>query len=290
MLRNRFMRFLTTILMGVGLLLVALLINSSTHEWGWASSGSGVVIIGVLFPFIVCIVGQFFGDIMNVDACFNGGFFTVLKRLVFFAVVLLALLFSMAVLFDGTLDDVLEAGGSFFEFGICAGMAYSSAFALLCYVLEYAKYSSKKERMPFYFPISYGAGLALGMITGLIVNLANLQEVAAVIVLVVELLIAVVSVVICCREEWPFDEDGYVYSSYSSSGRSSYSPPSYSKDDDKEDKQRGICRDCAYYRSIKDPAYNHMFNDPTSHYCAYSREVIEGMFHEGYSCDGFKKG
>lgn len=287
MLRNRFLRFLTTVLMGVALLLVALWVEENVYEWGWKLPDAATIGV-VLFPFAVCIVGQFFGDIMNVDTLFNNGFVTLLKRLVFFAVALFALLFGMAILFDGSMDELLETGGSFFEFGLCAAWAYSPAIALFCYVLEYTVFTTKKERMPMYFPISVGAGLVLGMVTGLIITLAGLQETASIIIVVVELLIAVAAFMLCFREEWPFNEDGYAYSSYSSSGRSSYSPSTYSRDDDEEDR-RGICSDCAYYRSIKDPAYNNMFNDPTSHYCAYSGEVIEGMFHEGHSCDGFKK-
>lgn len=283
MLSNRFKRFLTTILMGVGLLLVALWIEEHNDAWGWTSS-SATVILTVLVTFAVCIVGQFFGDIMNVDGWFNNAFFMVLKRLIFFVVVLAGLFVGMSVLFDGTLAEIVEAGSSVFEFGFCAAVAYSPAIALLCYVLEYASFSSKKERMPFYFPISYFAGLALGVLTGWIVTLANLQEVARIIILVVELLMLVVSCVICFKQDWPFNEDGFLYNS---SSTPSYNQPRYSRDDDEDASPEGCCKYCKYLGS-----YQKDTNDygawTECYYCQYHNTNLDWDELEIKGCKNYK--
>jgi hypothetical protein len=77
----------------------------------------------------------------------------------------------------------------------------------------------------------------------------------------------------------------------SSSRRSSSSYTGYSSSSSSEswEDTHGACRDCAYYRAIKDPAYNYIFNHPTSHYCTYRGTVVEGMMHEYDSCSGFKR-
>ena len=183
MLRNRFLRLLTTILMGVGLLLIAFWGEKALVNGG-SQIPDATLIGAVLITFAVCIIGQFFGDIMNVDACFNCGLFTFLKRLVFFAVVLLALFvgLSLAISYGGV-ADLLEEGASFFDVVLCSAVAYAPAFALLFYVLEYTVFSSPKVRMPFYFPLAYGAALALGVVSTLIVTFAELQEESIFIVL-----------------------------------------------------------------------------------------------------------
>lgn len=298
MLRNRFLRLLTTILMGVGLLLIAFWGEKALVNGG-SQIPDATLIGAVLITFAVCIIGQFFGDIMNVDACFNCGLFTFLKRLVFFAVVLLALFvgLSLAISYGGV-ADLLEEGASFFDVVLCSAVAYAPAFALLFYVLEYTVFSSPKVRMPFYFPLAYGAALALGVVSTLIVTFAELQEESIFIVLGLTAVIVIAAIVLCVREDWPFEEySGYSYGgSYSSYGGSyggsssgSYGGSTYSSSDDDSSSNKGSCTCCKYFDSFRKPVGDYG-DSATVYYCKYHSKTFEGfMASEGDGgCDNFK--
>ena len=92
MLKNRFMRLLTTIIFSAVLIVGASAIEiiSNKLDWEW-NIPDGSIFFTTMLTVAVCLVGQFFGDIMDVDGWFNNLFVTLLKRVLFFAVALGAL-------------------------------------------------------------------------------------------------------------------------------------------------------------------------------------------------------
>jgi hypothetical protein len=69
MLKNRFMRLLTTIIFSAVLIVGASAIEiiSTNFDWEW-NIPDGSIFFTTMLTVAVCLVGQFFGDIMDVDA------------------------------------------------------------------------------------------------------------------------------------------------------------------------------------------------------------------------------
>ena len=227
MLNNRFMRFLTTILMLIAVVvpMSVLEILSTNNDWNWNVPDMLLFVLPIV-PFIVCIVGQLFGDIMNVDTWLNNGFVTFIKRAAFFIVVLGALVIGAGLTMSlADLDELMDMKASPFVIGLCMAGTYAPAIAFLSYVFLYIRDGDNKRIMPFFFPISYLGSIALGFILALVFHFANIDYDTAIIILfALDLLMVAVGVIACFKTAtWPFEEGGYYYSSSSSGSSSGYS-------------------------------------------------------------------
>ena len=299
MLRNRFMRLLTTILMFIAISIItsSLEITSTNNDWTW-NIPDGTLFLTPTITFAVCIVAQILGDILNVDSILNNAFVTFLKRLVFFAVVIAGLLVGTgtSAIANG-LGDMLDANASVIEIGVCLASAYAPAFALLSYVIGYILYSKNyhdtddKKWLPFFFPISYFASIILGIILAAIITSAELDFDTSILVLIgVEIAIIIISIVACGKSgTWPFEEEGYYYSSsYSSSSSSSYSgysgnsSSSNSTSTDTYDPYRK-CKYCAYHSK-----YSPLTGLYGTDYCVLHKEYL-GPIKMDDACSSFVK-
>lgn len=301
MLRNRFMRLLTTILMFIAISIITsyLEITSTNNDWTW-NIPDGTLFLTPTITFAVCIVAQILGDILNVDSIFNNAFVTFLKRLIFFAVVIAGLLVGTgtSAIADG-LGDMLDVNASIIEIGITLASAYAPAFALLSYVIGYILYSKNyhdtddKKWLPFFFPISYFASIILGIILAVIITTTKLDHDTALLILIaVQIAMVVIAIVACGKSgTWPFEEEGYYYSSssssYSSSSSSSYS--SYSNTTStsstsytQEDPYRK-CKYCIYHSNYS--PLNGLYG---TDYCVLHKEYL-GPIKMDDACSSFVK-
>ena len=291
------MRFLTTILMFIAVMIPmsALEILSTNHDWNWNVPDGTLVLIPAV-AFAVCIVGQLFGDIMNVDTWFNNGFFTFIKRAAFFVVVLGALGIGAGITMGtGDLSELIDMKASPFVIALCMASTYAPAIAFLSYVFLYIRDESNKRLMPFFFPISYLGGIALSFILALVFHFANLEyDTAMIIFVVVDVAMILVGVIACFKTStWPFDEDGYSYS-YSSSSSGGYSggyddySDSSSSGGSRPQSKDTPCKRCAY-ASNTNPDTG-LFTGIDMVYCPMKRKLM-GYYetNNGTDCPYFRR-
>lgn len=267
MLSNRFWRFLTAILLFVIIIvpMSALEIISTNGDWEWAVP-DGALFIAPALTLLVCFVGQLFGDIMNVDGWFNNGFVTLLKRVVFFVVVLAAIFVGAGFALGGVgIASLLEKGASSLTLGVYIASMYAPAFAFLSYVIGYIVHSKSyydednKKWLPFFFPISYVVAVLVGFLLALIFKMANAGSNVIATVLPLVVLVPVAAAIIACfvSKTWPFEEDApsYSYSGSSSSGGYSGGYSGYTSNTTETNtttnEYRGVkcCKYCQHWKS-----------------------------------------
>ncbi len=286
MLSNRFMRFLALILLYVIIFVPTLIIGLNVDNTA--------LIFTPTIIFAVCIFGQLFGDIMNVDTWLNNGFATFLKRVIFFAVVLVTTFFGAGVLLGWSFwNAMMEKNATFLEIGINMATVYTAPIALLTYVFGYIKHSKNyhseenKKWMPFFFLIAYVASMVVGIVTALILTLVKIDSdgLSLVIGLMDVALIAVAVIVSIKTGTWVFEEEAIVYSSssYSSSSSSSYSGKS------EYQRFREKCSNCVHLRDCTLTENESLAYDIKRHvhYCNLTGEEIYSIY--SYVCSNFEE-
>lgn len=222
---NRFTRFLALILLAAPVIVVTSVfeIVSTNNSWTWHIE-DGCLFLPALLILAVCLVGQLFGDIMNVETVFNNAFVTFLKRLIFFAVSLAAIFIGIAfVLASG---DVVPEGINIMELGMNSAGAFAPVFAVLCYMFGYVRHSNTSHRednkriLPLYFIISYAGSVVAGIVMAIIIKLTGAGQLGASLILgLTASALVVIAVVFCIKVgAWVFEEE---FKSYSSGGYSS---------------------------------------------------------------------
>lgn len=267
-LSNRFWRFLTAIVLFIIIIvpMSALEIVSTNRDWEWAVP-DGALFIAPALAFLVCFVGQLLGDIMNVDGWFNNAFVTLLKRVVFFVVVLAAIFVGAGFTLGGIgIASLLERGASALTLGVYVASMYAPAFALLAYVIGYIVHSKNyydednKRWLPFFFPISYVGAVIVGFLLALILKMANAGSNVIATVLPLVVLVPVAAAIIACfvSKTWPFEEDtpsysysGSSYSGSSSGGYSGYTSTTTQDNTPTTNEYRGVkcCKYCQHWKS-----------------------------------------
>ena len=266
-LGNRFLRFLFTVVMFIIIIVPvsALEIVSANMDWDW-SVPDGALFIPPVLAFAVCIVGQLFGDIMNVEGWFNNGFVTFLKRAVFFFLVLAAIFVGTGFALGGVgIASLLEKGASSLTLGVYIASMYAPAFAFLAYVIGYIVYSKDcydeehKKWLPFFFPISYVGAVLVGFAVAFILKKVNVGDDVIAKALPFGVLVPVGVAIIACfvSKTWPFEEDApsYSYSGSSYSGSSSGGYSGYTSNTTETNtttnEYRGVkcCKYCQHWKS-----------------------------------------
>ena len=282
----------------VFVLMSILEIVSANNDWNWAMPDGALAVVPVV-AFAVCIVGQLFGDIMNVDKWLNNGLATFIKRVIFFAVVLGALLVGLGVTMSlADMVELLDNEASVFVIGVCLAGTYAPAIAFLSYVILYIRDEDHKELMPFFFPISYVGSIVLGVILAIIFRYTNLDyDMVTIIICLLDLAIVAGAIIACFRTAtWPFEESGYYYSSsgYSggySGGYDDYSDSSSSSSggSSSPEPKPTPCKRCAY-ASNTNPETG-LFTGLDMVYCTVECK-LKGYWEtrEGTDCPYFRKG
>ncbi|MBQ2710747.1 MAG: hypothetical protein IJF66_02250 [Clostridia bacterium] len=294
MFRNRFMRLLTLTLMALAIIIPmsVLEILSTNHDWDW-SIPDGALFIAPMLVFLICFAGQLFGDVMNVDGWLNNGFVTFIKRVVFFVVAFAAMFVGTGFVFGSqALNDMVQNNASAFSIGIVTANMLSPGIALLAYVFGYiSEIAYNKNRLPYFMPITYGAGVLLGLVIALVCNIASLSyNVLSIIVGVLEGAMAVIALVACFKtKKWPFEADyvysydsGSSYTSYSSYDDDDYSYSSSSSSSNTPTQEPTECKNCVYF-SFVNPEQN-LVGD----YCMLKHQSI-GYFDMLDGCPHYRK-
>ena len=217
---NRFARFVVTILMYAVIFVPTLIVSLNVDNTFY--------IFMPTLVFAVCIVGQFLGDILNVEALFNNLFVTILKRLIFFAVIVGLTFFGAGVaISSGNWDLLMQKNASFFTVGMTIASMFSAPIAFFAYELHYVSYGKhahrieNKRMLPILFPIIYIADVILSLIVAAILTSVKADSSTATAVLgIIAAVFIVASVVISfITETWVFEEHGKYYytSSYTPS-------------------------------------------------------------------------
>ena len=149
MLKNRFSRLLLLLLMGgatLGALYImelfgfghmlfpSLMKNPDFHLW-----------MPVLPSIVVCVAGQFIGDILNIKAINDSGFITFIKQILFIAMTVLMMLWCVYSMMDADIHKMTELEYAFLSLGLAGPL-----FVFVIYVLAYL-FWWKKKVYPFFF-------------------------------------------------------------------------------------------------------------------------------------------
>ena len=161
MLKKRFPRFLLLILISggvVGLVYLLKLVGLFDTIFPNIQRIEGFDIwMPLLPPIAICVLGQFLGDILNVEFL-NGEFFTWVKRILFLGATI-GLMFWYAYSFETDYSIAfLNAESSFLSLGF-GGVI----FVFLAYVLAYI-FWIKKMFYPFFLPIAVLASFLVDLL------------------------------------------------------------------------------------------------------------------------------
>ncbi len=242
MLKNRFSRFLTSIIVFALIFAALYIIDTFYLEQLFPNAKKMPVDVLwriPLYTFEFCLISQFLSDIMNVDKILNNGFVTFIKRVIFFAAALIAMLMAafeiqMLGLFSTNYVEELE----WFEATFCAVGVYAPAFVLLAHIVSYIRNfgEQKKVLIPFYFVFAYGASLLLAIPTAMFIPAPYWIDIL--------LALIVICIFLCFKTgTWPFEE-------YDGSG--ALASALRLGDADIADHKLDVCRDCIHFRSYYD--------------------------------------
>lgn len=173
MFKNRFLRFLSTIIIFVVCEIFSSIFGGVVKTTGQDPSfWKDCFTIAPFLLALACLVGQFFGDILNVDNFLNEKFFSWVKRIAFFIASGFALMFGAGVLLDGI--PTLEKP-SVFGTALILSWGFSALLTYIGYAFIYPSYGDKKYRLPLYYAFSIVIGYILGLVFAILS--ANLPEV-----------------------------------------------------------------------------------------------------------------
>ena len=177
MLSNRFFRFLSLLLIIVGLGLLSWLLFPTFCSNDAIFSAN--YMFYPIFTMTVSIIFQFFGDILNIGFL-NGTIGGFIKRLIFVVVTATMVLFSIVMasqLFNGSGEKLLDLG----LFTYMVSIANIVMGPVTCFV--YMIGTSQEwdiQICPFFLPIGYLIGFLLGVIDGFIglgnIKFANISQ------------------------------------------------------------------------------------------------------------------
>ncbi len=173
MFKNRFLRFLSTIIIFIVYEIFSVVFGGIVKGVGQNQSfleecfGFMPVLLA-----LACLVGQFFGDILNVDNFLNETFCSWVKRICFFIASGLALAFGAGVILEGI--PTLEKP-SVFGTALILSWSFSALLTYIGYAFIYPSYGDKKYRLPLYYAFSIVIGYILGLVFAILS--ANLPEV-----------------------------------------------------------------------------------------------------------------
>ena len=269
---NRFARFVVTIFMYVLIFVPTLIVSLSVDNT--------LYIFMPTLLFAVCIVGQFLGDIMNVEDIFNNLFVTIVKRLVFFAVIVGATFFGSGIAISGSSwDTLMERNASFFSVGMIIASMFAAPIAYFAYKLHYLSHSKhghrieNKRMLPLLFPIIYVADVVFSLIVALIlINVnANRSTATTVLGIIVAAFIVGSIVISLVSETWVFEEHGKFY--YKTSHTISIPKPK-----SEYDKFREKCANCVHVRDCYIEENTTWGDKRHAHYCNLTGKEIYGIY------------
>lgn len=161
MFRNRFMRFLSTVILFVIYEVLSVLLCKTFRFVGTGAEDAGLYFWLIPFScFIACFVGQFFGDILNIDGCFNDDFFTIIKRIAFIIVCGFSMVFGSAM--SANMPKMEDP--SAFGLALIYSWAFTPTLIYAGYTFLYPSYNQQKCRLPLFYLISLVGGYLLGLI------------------------------------------------------------------------------------------------------------------------------
>ena len=181
---------------------------------------------GLIFSFAICVVNQFLGDFLNFGFLDNAvGKF--IKRVIFFAVVIVALFFAVTIHFQHVEDTNISYGGlGFFAFAFYQAVVLGPvASTFLCCMATADDW--EKEGWPFLPLIGWAMGAVVGIVLAFLRGVEFISSYGCVIVGGLALVALVIYMI---KVGWPYSFVGLGFGgggSYSS-GSSSYSGSSYS--------------------------------------------------------------
>ena len=246
-LSNRFKRLAALILLYAIIFIPMLIIGLATDDTS--------IIFAPTVIFVICLAGQFLGDIMNVEGLFNNRFVTLLKRVAFLAVVLAASIIGSGIVLGSDWWNIMMAEGnaSFLVAGIKIAPNFAGPFALCAYVFGYVMHSKRyhspenKKWLPLFLPITYVASIVAGLVTALILILVGVDgDGMALILGLIDAALAILAVIVSIKTEvWVFEEEAVVYNT-SPSRPSSINPPK-----NEYDRFREKCANCTHVRTCR---------------------------------------
>lgn len=215
MLRNRFMRFLTSILITIALfLLVVFVLCAFLPPYKDSNSTDMKASLGflILVPCAVGLVYQLLCDVLNIRIL-CGAIGTWIKNVVFFV-----LTAASAVLQIGCM--IAWSSTNFYSNTLVSGISLSSTLTGLAFMIATSSDYDPKY-LPFLTPISVGAGLILGLIYAGVATIKQVQmneDLLMVVGILFSLAILVVMVIWKIKVDGPFTDFGYADGDYSKTG------------------------------------------------------------------------
>ncbi len=280
LISNRFTRLLALIIQFFVVFAIMLFIGLSIDD-------SSLIFAPTLI-FAICFVGQLFGDIMNVEGWFNNTFVTLLKRIIFFVVVLATCIFGVAyVIGDDVWGNMVVKDASIFEKAINLATNFACPLAFFAYVMAYVMHAKEyhhidnKKWLPCLYITIYLASIVLGFIVSLIFNIVNIPyNVAPVVLGLIDVAIVVVAIIISLKSEvWVFEESSKVYYN-SSSSLGSYTPKK-----SEYDKFREKCCNCVHQRSCRLDTNDGWGTKRNADYCNLTGKEVDIY---SYCCSRFE--
>ncbi len=219
MLKNRFMRLLTSILIMVVLLLLAVFVLGMfvpPTEQGRPNNEAKLYLgILILVPCVVGLIYQILCDILNTRVL-CGAIGTWIKNVIFF--ILTAA--SAALQIVSLVGWATSSDANFYTNTLIAGFSFSSTLTGLAFMIATSS-DYDPECLPFLTPISIGAGLVLGLIYAGIATIKQVQtnhDLLAGIGVLFSLAILVVMIIWKIRVDGPFTDFGYADGDYAKTG------------------------------------------------------------------------
>ena len=246
-LSNRFTRLLALVLLYAIIFVPALVAVIATDETS--------ILFAPTIIFAICLIGQFFGDIMNVEGLFNNLFVTLLKRVIFFAAVLIITVFGAAfVISDDSWNIMMQQNPTFIMVAMNVATNFAAPFTLCAYVFFYVKHSKSchnadnKKWLPFFLPITYVASVVMGIIMALILMGTGIDGGGASLVLgLTDAALALIAIIVSIKAEaWVFEEEAVVYGTSPSRPSSSRTPTK-----SEYERFREKCSNCVHLRSCR---------------------------------------
>lgn len=216
MLKNRFMRLLTSVLITIVLfLLVVFVLCAFVPPLEEGSSDADMkTALGflILVPCVVGLVYQILCDVLN-TRILCGAIGTWIKNVIFFILTAASVVLQIMVMIGWS-------GTHFYTNMLTAGIGLSSTLTGLAFMIATSS-DYDPECLPFLVLISVGAGLVLGLIYAGIATIKNVQtnhDLLAGIGVLFSLAILVVMIIWKIRVDGPFTDFGYADGDYSKTG------------------------------------------------------------------------
>lgn len=215
MLKNRFIRLLTSILITVALFLLVVYVLCAFVQPVEGSTNNdmkGNFGLLILIPCAVGLVYQILCDIFNFRIL-CGALGTWIKNVIFFLLTAASAIFQMVCLYSW-------AGTDFYTNFLMAGLSLSSTLTGLAFMIATSSDYDPKC-LPFLTPISIGAGLLLGLIYAGIATIKKVQmnaDLLTAVGILFSLAILVVMIIWKIKVDGPFTDFGYADGDYAGTG------------------------------------------------------------------------